>query len=130
MGVWLWGRAARGRGSGRGGRGRPDREGILHDNFTPVYVHDTLTLDFGDRDQFEGHHFCFRVSDDTFDANLGRIRAARIPYRGHPRGKNDMRIDPCLGGRNPNWDDAGGHLRELLTVSDAGPDSPPLIAAG
>ena len=49
--------------------------------FTPVYVNDTLTLDFADRAHFESHHYCFRVSDAEFDAIFGRIQAARIPYR-------------------------------------------------
>jgi catechol 2,3-dioxygenase-like lactoylglutathione lyase family enzyme len=98
-------------------------------SFTPVYVNETLTLDFADRDRFEGHHFCFRVSDEVFDAILGRIEAARIPYRGHPRGENDWKINTRLGGRNLYWDDADGHLWEILTVSYARPDSPSLIAA-
>ena len=54
--------------------------------FTPVYVNDSLTLDFADRDRFESHHYCFRVSDAEFDAIFGRIQAARIPYRSSPLG--------------------------------------------
>ena len=99
-------------------------------SFTPVYVNDTLTLDFADRDQFKGYHFCFRVSSEEFDAILGRIHAARIPYRGHPRGENDMQINPRLGGKNLYWDDADGHLWEILTISYARADSPSLTAVG
>ena len=88
-------------------------------SFTPVYVNDTLTLDFADRDEFKGHHFCFRVSDKAFDAILGRIQTRRIPYRGHPRGDNDRQINLRLGGRNLYRDDADGHLWEILTVSYA-----------
>ena len=68
--------------------------------FTPVYVNETLTLDFADRDQFEPHHYCFRVSDAEFDAILGRIEAARIPYRSSPLGETDMQISHRLGGKN------------------------------
>ena len=32
-------------------------------SFTPVYVNETLTLDFAQREQFESHHYCFHVSD-------------------------------------------------------------------
>jgi catechol 2,3-dioxygenase-like lactoylglutathione lyase family enzyme len=99
-------------------------------SFTPVYVNEGLTLDFADRDQFKGYHFCFRVSSEEFDAILGRIQAARIPYRGHPRGENDMQINSRLGGKNLYWDDEDGHLWEILTVSYARPDSPSLTAVG
>jgi hypothetical protein len=97
-------------------------------HFTPVYINEDLTLDFADRDQFESHHFCFRVSEERFDAILGRIEARRIPYRGHPRGENDMQINRRLGGKNLYWEDADGHLWEILTVSYARPEAPSLSA--
>jgi len=94
--------------------------------FTPVYVSDTLTLDFGDGEQFEGHHYCFHVDDATFDAILGRIRTAGVPFRSRPHGGDDRTINTRLGGRNIYWEDADGHLWEILTVSYARADSPPL----
>ncbi len=94
--------------------------------FTPVYVNDTLTFDFAEREVLESHHFCFRVSDEDFDAIFGRIQAAGIPYRSRPRAENDMQINPRLGGKNLYWDDADGHLWEMLTVSYARADSPSL----
>ena len=99
-------------------------------SFSPVYVNDTLTLDFAERDQFERHHYCFRVSGSQFGAILGRIQARAIPYRSRPRGDNDMQINPRLGGKNLYWEDADGHLWEILTVSYARADSPSLTAAG
>ena len=99
-------------------------------SFTPVYVNDGLTLDFANRETFEGHHFCFRVSDEAFGAILDRIQARQIPYRSRPRAENDMQINARLGGRNLYWDDADGHLWEILTVSYARPESPALTAAG
>lgn len=98
-------------------------------SFTPVYVNETLTLDFADREHFEGHHYCFRVSDAEFDTILARIQAARIPYRSSPRGDNDMQINRRLGGKNLYWQDTDDHLWEVLTVSYARADSPPLTAA-
>jgi catechol 2,3-dioxygenase-like lactoylglutathione lyase family enzyme len=92
-------------------------------NFTPVYVNQSLTLDFADREQFEGHHLCFRVGDEEFDGILGRIQAARISYRSRPRGENDMQINTRLGGKNVYWQDADSHLWEILTVSYARADS-------
>jgi len=96
--------------------------------FTPVSVNDALTLDFADREHFESHHYCFRVSDTEFDAIFGRIQAARIPYRSSPLGENDMQINRRLGGKNLYWQDGDGHLWEILTVSYARADSPPLVA--
>jgi len=107
-------------------------------HFTPVYVNDSLTLDFARRDTFEGtsqlgqgtHHYCFHVTDGDFDAILSRLRAARIPHRGHPQGPDDMQVNTRLGGKNLYWEDADGHLWEILTVSYARADSPALSAAG
>jgi catechol 2,3-dioxygenase-like lactoylglutathione lyase family enzyme len=98
-------------------------------DFTPVYVNETLTLDFANREQFESHHFCFHVSDGEFDAIFSRIQEARIKYRSRPHGEDDMRINTRLGGKNVYWRDADGHLWEILTVSYARADSPLLTAA-
>src|SRR5690348_15416850 len=50
--------------------------------FSPVYLNDGLTLDFiGTDEDFPVEHFCFRVSEQEFDAILGRIRAAGIAFR-------------------------------------------------
>ena len=97
--------------------------------FTPVYVNDTLTFDFAERPQFERHHYCFHVSDVEFDAIFGRIQAARITYRSRPHGEDDMQINTRLGGKNVYWEDADGHLWEILTVSYARADSSSLTAA-
>jgi catechol 2,3-dioxygenase-like lactoylglutathione lyase family enzyme len=96
--------------------------------FTPVYVNETLTLDFADREQFESHHYCFRVDDDEFDVIFARIQTAGIKYRSHPRGADDMQINRRLGGKNVYWQDGDGHLWEILTVSYARPESPTLSA--
>jgi len=96
--------------------------------FTPVYVNESLTLDFADREQFERYHLCFRVSDADFDAIFARIQRAGLAYRSRPRGEDDMQINRRLGGKNVYWQDADGHLWEMLTVSYARADSPPLAA--
>jgi catechol 2,3-dioxygenase-like lactoylglutathione lyase family enzyme len=92
--------------------------------FTPVYVNESLTLDFADRAEFERHHLCFRVGADEFDAIFGRLQAAGIKYRSRPRGEDDMQINRRLGGKNVYWQDVDGHLWEILTVSYARADSP------
>jgi len=88
--------------------------------FCPVFVNDGLTLDFDQADgAFPVLHYCFRVSRDDFDAILGRIRAAGIPYRSMPHGPADMRVNEYNGGRIVYWDEPDGHVWELLTISYA-----------
>ena len=97
--------------------------------FAPVYLNDTLTLDFANREQFSSHHYCFQVSDEEFTAIFDRIKAATIPYRSSPRGENDSKLNTRMGGRNLYWDDADGHVWEMLTVSYARPASQSVSAA-
>jgi catechol 2,3-dioxygenase-like lactoylglutathione lyase family enzyme len=107
-------------------------------HFTPVYVNETLTLDFASRDDAgmradlrEGtHHYCFHVSEGEFDAILGRIETAGIAYRSEPGGPTDRQINRRLGGKNLYWQDDDGHLWEILTVSYARADSPLLTPTG
>ena len=90
--------------------------------FAPVFVNDGLTLDFIDTDEdFPIYHFCFRVTEDEFDAILGRIQAAGIPYRSAVRGPMDMQINTEYGGRMIYWNVPDGHQWEMLTVSYARP---------
>jgi catechol 2,3-dioxygenase-like lactoylglutathione lyase family enzyme len=98
-------------------------------DFSPVYVNDSLTVDFADRERFERYHLCFRVGDADFDAIFARIQGAGLPYRSRPHGEVDMQINRRLGGKNVYWQDADGHQWEMLTVSYARADSPPLTAA-
>ena len=88
--------------------------------FCPVYVNDGLTLDF---DQAEGDfpvmHYCFRVTQDEFDAILARIRAAGIAYRSVPHGATDMQVNTQHGGSIVYWNEPDGHVWELLTASYA-----------
>ena len=92
--------------------------------FVAVFVNDDLTLDFAQRENFESHHICFRVSDAEFDAIFGRIKRAGIAYRSRPHGDNDFTINTRLGGKNLYWQDTDGHLWEILTVSYARRESP------
>ena len=39
-------------------------------HFAPVYVNDSLTFDFDDRDSFESHHYAFHISDEEFKVGL------------------------------------------------------------
>jgi hypothetical protein len=95
--------------------------------FTAVYVNEGLTFDFISTDEsFPVEHYCFRVAPEEFARILGRLQAARIPYRSSVRGANDMKVDPHYG--NVYWDEPDGHRWEMLTVSYARPPATP--AAG
>ncbi len=90
--------------------------------FSPVHVNDGLTLDFIDTDEpFPIYHFCFRVTDEEFDAILGRIQAAGIDYRSDVRGPMNRQVSTLLGGRGIYWNEPDGHQWEMLTVSYARP---------
>lgn len=88
--------------------------------FSPVYVNAGLTLDFiGTDEVFPVYHFCFRVSDEDFDAILERLKRAGIPYRSSVRGPQDQKINTDYGGRMVYWNEPDGHQWELLTASYA-----------
>lgn len=88
--------------------------------FVPVFVNENLTLDFDEwTDPIPLIHFCFRVSDDEFNAILARIRLAGIAYRSQVHGPVDRQIDTQHGGRIVYWNEPDGHQWEMLTVSYA-----------
>ncbi len=97
--------------------GVPWEAGVGH--FTPVYVSETLTLDFDRCEQFESHHYCFHVGEEEFDGIFDRIKAAGISYRSQPRREHDMKLNTESGGRRFYWTDDDGHDWEVLTVSYA-----------
>ena len=88
--------------------------------FSPDYVNDGLTLDFDETSEaFPTLHFCFRVDQAYFDAILGRIIAAGIPYRSSPHGPVDFNVNKDYGGSIVYWNEPDGHVWEILTVSYA-----------
>lgn len=88
--------------------------------FSPVYSNAGLTLDFDETTEpFPIHHYCFRVEEEAFNAILGRIRVAGIPYRSTPHGRSTCRSIPITGGSIVYWSEPDGHIWELLTVSYA-----------
>lgn len=93
--------------------------------FAPLYVNDGLTLDFDEwTDPFPLLHFCFRVSEQEFDAIMERIKSAGIPYRSNVHGPVDYRINTNHGGRIVYWNEPDGHQWEMLTFSYARKQEP------
>jgi hypothetical protein len=90
-------------------------------HFSPVYVSDTLTLDFGNAESFDPHHYCFHVSDAEFDEIFARIQAAGITFGSLPWALEDMQVNTGNGGKDVYWQKPDGHIWEMLTVSYARP---------
>ena len=88
--------------------------------FAPVYVSDSLTLDF---DEWPAPipqiHFAFRVSPAQFEAILGRLRDKGIAYRSAVHGPVDHQVDTAHGGSIVYWNEPDGHQWEMLTESYA-----------
>src|SRR5215470_17852391 len=68
-------------------------------HFAPVRVNETLTLDFDTSENFERHHYAFKVSEQEFDAIFERIRRETVPYGSGPRSPDDMQINHRRVGR-------------------------------
>jgi catechol 2,3-dioxygenase-like lactoylglutathione lyase family enzyme len=83
--------------------------------FAPVHVNSTLTLDFGDADTFDIHHYAFHVDDVEFDAILERVRASGIPYGSDPRHLENRQLNSLNGGRGFYFRDPSKHVLEVLT---------------
>ena len=94
-------------------------------HFVPVRTDNGVTLDFSrDRDPHP-QHYAFLMDDAEFDAALLRMKRANIPfYAGFDRsGRGE--INRLYGGRGVYFDDADGHMFELITR----PSGMPSIAA-
>jgi catechol 2,3-dioxygenase-like lactoylglutathione lyase family enzyme len=85
-------------------------------HFAPVRVNDTLTLDFDNDDEFESHHYAFKVGGAEFDAIFERVRAEGITYGSGPHSLDDMQINHRRGGRGLYFRDPNGHVLEVLTA--------------
>jgi hypothetical protein len=88
--------------------------------FCPVFVSESLTLDF---DEAEGEppvlHYAFHVDDASFDAIVARLQERDIPFRSAPHGPADGKTGFYERGRLVYWNAPGGHVWEALTASYA-----------
>ena len=85
-------------------------------HFAPVRINDQLTIDFDNRDEFEHHHYAFKVSEAEFDGIYDRVRGEGLAYGSGPRSAEDMAINHRHGGRGFYFRDPNGHLLEVLTA--------------
>lgn len=88
--------------------------------FSGVYINAGLTLDFQQTEEtYPVAHYCFRVSQQEFDAILARIQAGGIKYRSNVRDPVGMKSNKDYGGDMIYWNEPDGHAWEMLTVSYA-----------
>ena len=88
-------------------------------HFAPVRVNDTLTFDFDNASDFEGHHYAFHVTDDDFDAIFGRIESEGVTFGSGPGSHDDGQINHRRGGRGVYFLAPDGHLLELMTTDQS-----------
>ena len=88
--------------------------GFAH--FAVVRVNDALTLDFDDAEDFDHHHYAFKVGEDEFDEIFARVKAEGVVYGSGPGKLDDMEINRRRGGRGFYFRDPDGHVMEVLTV--------------
>lgn len=87
--------------------------------FAPVRVNDTLTFDFDNASEFEGHHYAFHVSNEEFDAIFGRIQEEGVAFGSQPWSPTDGKLNHRSGGRGVYFADPNGHLLELMTTDQS-----------
>lgn len=85
--------------------------------FLPVETSNSVTLDFMDRapDEITSQHYAFLVSEEEFDAILGRIQQGGITYYADPGHREAGRINRNDGGRGAYFEDPNGHNLEIIT---------------
>lgn len=84
--------------------------------FLGVQVANDVTLDYLDTEgDITSQHYAFLVTEDEFDAILGRIRALRVPYYADPGHQESGEINSNDGGRGVYFEDPDGHNMEALT---------------
>ena len=88
-------------------------EGVK-DHFAPVRVNEALTLDFEERPVLESHHYAFHISDEEFDAILGRVKARGLSYGSGPFDDKNGQINTRRDGRGFYFKDPNPSLRKLL----------------
>ena len=84
-------------------------------HFAPVQVDEYLSLDFDNRENFQSQHYAFLVTDEEFDAILGRVKEEGIPYGSGPMKQDDMEINHLHTGRGFYFRDSDGHSWEVIT---------------
>ncbi|MFE9476660.1 VOC family protein [Streptomyces griseofuscus] len=90
---------------------------------TPVTLAEQVSLDYDQLDDFEPHHYAFKVSEQEFDAAVARLQHGGITLYGDPACQEigqAYRSKHAVGRRGAYFRDPDGHLMEILTPGGAG----------
>ena len=74
-----------------------------------------LVFDFYDAEDFDTHHYAFKVGEAEFDEIFGRLEAQGLDFGSGPGSADDGEINHWHGGRGVYFRDPNGHLLEILT---------------
>lgn len=84
--------------------------------FQVVSLDNAVSLDFYEvTDAIVRQHYAFLVSEEEFDAVLGRLRARKLTYWADPGQTRENQLNTHDGGRGLYWEDPDGHLLEVIT---------------
>lgn len=85
--------------------------------FLPVETGNGVTLDFADSDpeRITSQHYAFLVSEEEFDAIMGRIHQAGVTFYADPGHRRAGEINRNDGGRGAYFSDPSGHNLEIIT---------------
>jgi catechol 2,3-dioxygenase-like lactoylglutathione lyase family enzyme len=83
--------------------------------FVPVSTDNGVTIDFAESEKIRQQHCAFLVGEAEFDAGLARLRKAGHEFHAEPDGSGSGEINTYFGGRGFYFNDANGHLFELIT---------------
>jgi catechol 2,3-dioxygenase-like lactoylglutathione lyase family enzyme len=89
---------------------------VKYGPFYGVELDNGVTLDFMRTDgDIAWQHYAFLVSENEFDAILGRIRERGLPFWADPSHRQPGVINRNDGGRGVYWSDPDGHNLEIIT---------------
>jgi hypothetical protein len=89
--------------------------------FRVLMLDNGMSLDFADDHGAPDHqHYAFLVSEEEFDAIRQRIQDRGLTFWADPAHRREGEINTNDGGRGLYWDDADGHVLEIITVPYGG----------
>ena len=84
--------------------------------FAVVDLANGVSLDFADdAGAIRTQHYAFLVTDEEFDAILGRIVERGLDYWADPHHRRSNVVNTNDGGRGLYWSDPDGHNLEIIT---------------
>jgi catechol 2,3-dioxygenase-like lactoylglutathione lyase family enzyme len=89
---------------------------VFH-HFLVVDLTNGVSLDYYQKDgQVARQHYAFLVSDEEFDAGIGKIKDRGLTYWADPGRTQPGEINHHFGGRGVYFFDPDEHLLELITT--------------